>query len=46
VRQYSRDRLLEAGEGTAVRERHLAFFHEEAERGQGERILTKGGKAQ
>jgi predicted ATPase/class 3 adenylate cyclase len=26
VRQYARDRLLEAGEGEAVRQRHLRFF--------------------
>jgi predicted ATPase/class 3 adenylate cyclase len=32
VRQYARDRLLEAGESEAVRERHLGFFLAWAER--------------
>src|SRR5262249_34714934 len=31
IRQYSRERLLEAGEGEAARGRHLAFFLQLAE---------------
>jgi predicted ATPase/class 3 adenylate cyclase len=42
VRQYARDRLLEAGEAATVRERHLEFFLNWAEQGPDwERIETE-----
>jgi predicted ATPase/class 3 adenylate cyclase len=39
VRQYARDRLLEAGEAAAVRTRHLEFFLNWAEQGPGHERL-------
>jgi tetratricopeptide (TPR) repeat protein len=42
VRQYARDRLMEAGEGEAVRTRHLEFFLNWVEQGPGdERLETE-----
>jgi predicted ATPase len=36
VRQYARDRLLESGEGSALRDRHAQFFMDMTERLHGE----------
>lgn len=36
IRQYAREKLLETGEGEAVRDRHLAYFVAQAERAEPE----------
>jgi predicted ATPase/DNA-binding winged helix-turn-helix (wHTH) protein len=41
VRQYARERLLEAGEVERLRDRHLAFFHDLARRAEPELTRAK-----